>query len=103
MTVGVIVWLLRHELGALLEAPVKRWKAGPVEVEYWQQTAVEVAESVASAAGPASPVLYRHQVGKEGSIENATALKVLPGKLVGVEGRSSILLSQCSVPSPGRA
>jgi len=50
----VIVALLRRQVGALLEGQVKRLKAGPVEVEYWEQTAVEVAESVAIAAAPAS-------------------------------------------------
>ncbi|HEV2786689.1 MAG TPA: hypothetical protein VGV67_09900 [Solirubrobacteraceae bacterium] len=50
MSVAVIVALLRRQIAALLEAPVKRWKAGPVEFEYWEQTAVEVAENVALAA-----------------------------------------------------
>jgi len=49
---AIIVALLRRQIGALLEGQLKRLKAGPVELE-WEQAAVEVAESVATAA-PAS-------------------------------------------------
>lgn len=48
---AIIAWLFRQQIGALIEGPVKRWKAGPVEVEYWE-TAAEVAEAVVHAELP---------------------------------------------------
>jgi hypothetical protein len=54
--VAVVAWLFRRQLGALIEGPVKRWKAGPVEVEYWE-TAVEVAEAVVTAEWPSGSEL----------------------------------------------
>jgi|SRR5215213_2335920 len=46
LSVAVIAWLLRRQLVALLDGPIKRWKAGPVEIEYWAEETAEVAESV---------------------------------------------------------
>lgn len=54
MSIAFVVLLLRTQIGALLEAPVKRWKAGPVEVEYWEK-AVEVAGAVAVAVDGLPP------------------------------------------------
>jgi hypothetical protein len=51
--VAIAVVVLRRQLGTLLEGSVKRLKAGPLEVEYWEKTAIAAAESVAIAA-PAS-------------------------------------------------
>jgi uncharacterized phage-associated protein len=34
LSLATIAWLLRRQLAALLDGPVKRWKAGPVEIEY---------------------------------------------------------------------
>lgn len=50
---ALIVFLLRKQLRSLLESPVKRWKAGPVEVEYWAEETAQIAGSVAAleAAG----------------------------------------------------
>ncbi len=45
VSLAVVVLLLRHQIAALLEGPVKRWKAGPVEFEYWEKAA-EVADAV---------------------------------------------------------
>jgi len=41
-----IVWVFREQIAALFAGPVKRWKAGPVEMEYWAQEAAEVFEQV---------------------------------------------------------
>lgn len=46
LSVATIAWLLRRQLAALLDGPVKRWKAGPVEIEYWAEETADVAESV---------------------------------------------------------
>jgi hypothetical protein len=51
---AIIVVLLRRQIGALLEGRLKRLKAGPVELEYWETAAVEVAQSVAVAVPPIS-------------------------------------------------
>ena len=48
---AMIAWLFRRQLGALIEGPVKRWRAGPVEVEYWE-AAAEVAQAVVMADWP---------------------------------------------------
>ena len=45
-TICVVLWLLRTEISGLFTSGVKRLKAGPVEVEYWEQAAV-VAEAIA--------------------------------------------------------
>lgn len=50
VAVTVVAALFRRQIAGLLEGPVKRWKAGPVEVEFWERTAVEVAQSVTIAA-----------------------------------------------------
>jgi uncharacterized protein YutE (UPF0331/DUF86 family) len=43
------IWLFRHQIRALLDGPVKRWKAGPIEVEYeWARATEQVGKSVAS-------------------------------------------------------
>jgi hypothetical protein len=59
LSAAFAVYLLRQQLAALLEAPMKRWKAGPVEVEYWEKEAALVAGSVAAleppSAQPAEP------------------------------------------------
>lgn len=46
LSLATIAWLLRRQLAALLDGPIKRWKAGPVEIEYWAEETAEVAESV---------------------------------------------------------
>lgn len=46
VSAATVVWLLRSQLAALLDGPIKRWKAGPVEVEYWTRETAEVADSV---------------------------------------------------------
>jgi hypothetical protein len=51
-SIAFIAWLLRSQLAALLDAPVRRWKAGPVEVEYWEQAAQEVVQNVLPGIDP---------------------------------------------------
>jgi hypothetical protein len=47
--IGLGVLLMRHQIPALLEGPVRRWKAGPIEFEYeWAQATEQVGK-----AGPA--------------------------------------------------
>lgn len=46
VSAATVVWLMRRQLAALLDGPIKRWKAGPVEVEYWTRETAEVADSV---------------------------------------------------------
>jgi hypothetical protein len=65
-SLATIAWLLRRQLAALLDGPIKRWKAGPVEIEYWTEETAEVAGSVdvldavgASRAEPADDELAR--------------------------------------------
>jgi len=48
-TVAFAVWLFRRQLRTLLEGPVRRWKAGPFELEYeWAQVTEQVGKSVVS-------------------------------------------------------
>lgn len=43
------VWLFRLQVRALLEGPISRWKAGPLEFEYeWAQATEQVGKSVVS-------------------------------------------------------
>jgi len=41
-SVAFVVWVFREQISTLFAGPVKRWKAGPVEMEYWAQEAAEV-------------------------------------------------------------
>lgn len=41
-----VVWVFREQISTLFAGPVKRWKAGPVEMEFWAQEAAEVVEQV---------------------------------------------------------
>jgi len=45
----IVAALFRRHIAGLLEGEVKRLKAGPVEVEYWQIEAARVAERVVAA------------------------------------------------------
>ena len=46
VAVVVLVWVLRPELKHLAAGGVRRWKAGPVEIEYWDRERSEVRESI---------------------------------------------------------
>lgn len=45
-TAAFVVWVFREQISTLFAGPVKRWKAGPVEMEFWAQEAAEVVEQV---------------------------------------------------------
>lgn len=62
VSAAVVVFLLRRQLAGLLEAPVKRWKAGPVEVEYWAEEAGHVAGSVAALDAATGRVEYDEEL-----------------------------------------
>ncbi len=54
-TVSFALWLFRKQLAQLLTGPIRRWKAGPVEVEYDRIVSrVEARIEPAEAAGPAA-------------------------------------------------
>jgi hypothetical protein len=53
-SVAIIMFVLRRQIGALAEGRLRRVKAGPVELEFWETAAVEVAQSVAVALPPIS-------------------------------------------------
>jgi hypothetical protein len=58
VSLAVVVGLLRRQLIGLLEAPVKRWKAGPVEVGYWAEEAAQIAGSVVALEAATGHVEY---------------------------------------------
>ncbi len=45
-SVATVAWILRRQLSALLDGPVKRWKAGPVEMEFWERETAGVMDNV---------------------------------------------------------
>lgn len=45
-TAAFVVWVFREQISTLFVGPIKRWKAGPVEMEFWAQEAAEVVEQV---------------------------------------------------------
>lgn len=48
-SIAVTVLVLRRQIAALVEGPVKRWKAGPVEVEYWEAKVAAVEHAIVRA------------------------------------------------------
>jgi len=44
--VALIAWTFRQQIAALFDGPIKRWKAGPLEMEYWAQETAEVVDHV---------------------------------------------------------
>jgi hypothetical protein len=110
---GIAVWLFRRQLQALLEGPIKRWKAGPFEFEKeWANATERVGEKVVTrdaltardpeldelvdlaAKAPAPAILAAHNAVEE------TVREIASG--AGIEGADGMNIAQLASELAGR-